>query len=224
MAKDATDQHGRAVADKALGEFVELSARLGRFDELTELFEEISGRNIRGSATEQVSGARQAVWLMNNEPEHSFRCGPLGLDAVLRAGNSRYQTPQAIGSVRRPSAAHRSLGMRDLAKEVGVSMVMAKRAPGADVIVPALVHWKVGHFAALVEKQGDKYLIRDPTFGDELWLTQAALDEEASGYFLVRQPGVAGRVAGRGDDGRGRRVGKGVVAGTDPSDTDFPPT
>ena len=223
MTKAYTDQHGRAVADKALGEFVELSARLGHYDELTVLFQEIKGRNIRGAATEKVSGAHQAVWLMNNEPEHSFRCGPLGLDAVLRAGSSNYQTPQAIRICPSTKRGTSLLGMRELAKEVGASMVMANRTPGADVIVPALIHWKVGHFAALVEKQGDKYLMRDPTFGDELWVTLAALDEEASGNFLVRRQTLPAGWRAISDAEGNRIWGKGVVAGTRATDPDRPP-
>jgi len=75
-------------------------------------------------------------------------------------------------------------------------MTMAKRTPGAEVIVPALVHWKVGHFAALVAKQNDKYLMKDPTFGDELWLTQEAIDEEATGLLPVPHASVAGWMDG----------------------------
>ena len=53
------------------------------------------------------------------------------------------------------------------------------------MIIPAVVHWKAGHYAALVRELNGRYLIQDPTFGDEIWVDRAALDEEASGYFLV---------------------------------------
>src|SRR6266498_683208 len=52
---------------------------------------------------------------------------------------------------------------------------MAKRAPGAKVIVPAVVNWKAGHFAALVKEQDERFQVQDPTFGDDIWVTQAAL-------------------------------------------------
>src|SRR6185295_11427272 len=48
-----------------------------------------------------------------------------------------------------------------------------------------LVHWKAGHFAALVEDRDGRSLLQDPTFGDDLWITRAALDDQASGFFLV---------------------------------------
>jgi len=48
-----------------------------------------------------------------------------------------------------------------------------------------VVHWKVGHYAALIKEQNGLYLVQDPTFGDDIWVSQAAVDAEASGYFLV---------------------------------------
>jgi len=60
-AKDLGDQRGHAVADKALGEYMALNSRLGRFDVLQKLLEEIRGRDIHGSAWEQVSNARAGV-------------------------------------------------------------------------------------------------------------------------------------------------------------------
>jgi hypothetical protein len=31
-----------------------------------------------------------------------------------------------------------------------MKMAMAKREPGMPIIAPAVIHWKAGHFAALV--------------------------------------------------------------------------
>jgi hypothetical protein len=94
--KSATAPSLKAPADRAVGELFELNARLGRFDVLERLFEAIEGRDIRGSATEKVSGARQALWLMTNRPEESFRCGPLAIDQILRLGRTEYESPEPI--------------------------------------------------------------------------------------------------------------------------------
>ena len=51
--------------------------------------------------------------------------------------------------------------------------------------MPSVIHWKVGHFAALIKKVGDQFLTQDPTFANETWHTLKALEAEASGYFLV---------------------------------------
>lgn len=51
--------------------------------------------------------------------------------------------------------------------------------------MPAIVHWKVGHYAAIVGEENGRYHVQDPTFGQDLWITSAAIDSEASGYFLA---------------------------------------
>jgi len=42
----------RAIAEGALGEIIELSARLGRYERLEALLAEVEGRDIGGSAGE----------------------------------------------------------------------------------------------------------------------------------------------------------------------------
>ena len=69
------------------------------------------------------------------------------------------------------------------------------RKPGETVPVPAIVHWRVGHFAAIVGERDGRFEVRDPNFGHQgLWVTQAALDAEASGYFLA--PAEAAKTSG----------------------------
>ncbi len=73
---------------------------------------------------------------------------------------------------------------------------MAKRSPGAAVIVPSVVNWKLNHYAALVEQktfQGTSsaparrclFIPKIPLSEHETWLSQKVLDAESSGYFLV---------------------------------------
>ena len=61
----------------------------------------------------------------------------------------------------------------------GLSMQMAKRSPGAAFIVPSVVHWKLGHYAAIVAAKGGRYEIHDPTFGGmHFVVSEAALKQE----------------------------------------------
>jgi hypothetical protein len=77
--------------------------------------------------------------------------------------------------------------MLELANSLGMSMHMAKREDTlAPIPVPALIHWKAGHFAAIVKEEGGRYLVQDATFGEELWVSRKALDLETSGYALVK--------------------------------------
>jgi hypothetical protein len=38
-----------------------------------------------------------------------------------------------------------------------------------------------------VNQAGGQYLIQDPTFGEEFWVSRSARENESSGYFLVAQ-------------------------------------
>ena len=61
-----------------------------------------------------------------------------------------------------------------------MQLQMAKRSPGADIPLPAVVHWRTGHFAALLKKEGDRVLMKDPIFEQEFWMNQAALEDESA--------------------------------------------
>jgi hypothetical protein len=51
--------------------------------------------------------------------------------------------------------------------------------------MPAVVNWKVGHYAALIAEENGLYHLQDPTFGNDTWTSRRALEAESSGYFLV---------------------------------------
>ena len=221
LAKAATATGPKAIADRALGELFELNASLGRFERIEELFEEIAGRDIRGSATEKVSNARQALWLMHNKPEESFRCGPLAIDQILRFGKTEHTIPAAVEGLKSTQQGTSLLQVQELADSVGLDMRMARREVGAHVYVPSVLHWKAGHFAAIVEQRQDLFLVRDATFGGEMWVRQSTLDEEASGYFLIRNSSelLPGWLSV--DSVTAATVwGKGILAGLDNNDND----
>ena len=104
----------------------------------------------------------------------------------------------------------------ELSGKVGLNYQMAFRNPGAGFLVPSVVHWKVGHYAALVRKAGDLYELQDPTFGNKTWATKEALEAETSGYFLVAAGALpAGWRAV--DEKEGATVwGKGLTVRNDP--------
>src|ERR1051325_5011595 len=101
-------------------------------------------------------------------------------------------------------------------------MQMAKRTGNAngDFPVPSVIHWKAGHYAALVEKNSSGlYRAEDPTFGDQIWVTRSALEEESSGYFLV-QAGPLPKGWTMLTEADGNKVwGKGTVGGQNPNRT-----
>jgi hypothetical protein len=186
LSRDETEAKASLLGDGAVGELAALNARLGRVERLEELFREIEGRNVRGSAAEKVSGAAGGLWLMRDRPEDAFRCGPFALDRILAHQDPAYRRPEAISSSRSTSRGLPLSAVRELATEVGLRYQMAKRE-GKDsaFVVPSVVHWRSDHYAALLEERDGRFLIEDLTFDDHLWVSREALTDEASGYFLV---------------------------------------
>jgi len=94
--------------------------------------------------------------------------------------------------------------------------VRGQSVDGGDFVIPSVVHWKVGHYAAMVRQEGDRYLLKDPTFGNTVWATRQALEAEASGYFLI-PPGELPRDWRTVDAKEGAAVwGKGETSGNGP--------
>jgi YD repeat-containing protein len=192
LGKNAAAPAARAIVDRAVGELAELAARLGRHDRLETLFAEIGARQIDGSPKQKVEGAKSALWLMRHEPGESFLCGPMAvgnLCAVTQSDAERARSAPLIAAARSTMRGTSLTQIHALSKAAGLAYRMAFRSPGAAIPLPAVAHWKSGHFAAIVARVqtalGVRYELRDPTFGDSLLVSAAALDAEASGHFLI---------------------------------------
>ncbi len=218
LGQNATEPDAKAIADRAVGELAGLEARLGRVAELEVLFKSVEGRVFIGPATDRINRARGGLRQMKERPEVSFRCGPLALERIKLSLDPN-QAAEAIEIIRKSASTERGFSLTqvaELSKKVGLNLQMARRDRGASFIIPAVVHWKVGHYAALLRQEGDRYLLQDPTFRNDVWATKEALEAETSGYFLV----PAGKLAAGWrplEAGVGDTVwGKGGVEGPDP--------
>jgi len=218
LGQNATEPNAKAIVDRAVGELAGLEARLGRVAELEVLFKAVEGRVFTGPATDRIYRARGGLREMKERPGVSFRCGPLALERIKLSLDPN-QAAEAIEIIRKSASTERGFSLTqvaELSQKVGLNFQMARRDRGATFLVPAVVHWKVGHYAALLRQEGDRYLLQDPTFRNDVWATKEALEAETSGYFLV----PAGKL-GAGwqpvDAGIGDTVwGKGGVEGPDP--------
>ncbi len=185
LSKGATNPLLKAVADRVLGELAQLHARLGHVDRLEALFKETKGRDIRGAGTERLDGARSGLWMMKNDPGDAFRCGPFALSEIFQMLHPGQKVPKEIEDCKSTSQGTNLATIEALAHKTGLDYQTAFRMPGAPVIVPSIVNWKVGHFAALTKQVGDKYLSQDATFASDALISPETLDAEASGYSLV---------------------------------------
>ncbi len=187
LGKEATSPNAKAIADRAVGELACMHARLGHVTELEVLLRSVEGRVFTGPATERISNARSGLADMKERPEISFRCGPLALQRIKLSLDPQH-AGEAVGIIHKSASTQRGFSLTqvaELSQKVGLNLQMAHRDTGAAFIVPAVVHWKVGHYAALIRQEGGRYLLQDPTFRNDVWATQAALEAETSGYFLV---------------------------------------
>ncbi len=205
------------LAGRAAGELAMMYARLGRYEELEALLNETKDKPFQGPGSNLLTNAQSGFELMTVSPGTSFRCGPMALSRILASQGRKDVMPTEI----RESVSTRqgiSLAkVQELAGEVGLGNLKAsKRVPGSEVLVPSVVHWKEGHYAAVVQELNGKYLLEDSTFAllHPIWVTKATLDEEASGYFLAdlsQNPAgwsainaeEAGQVWGRGETASG---------------------
>ncbi|MDQ0564128.1 RHS repeat-associated protein [Rhizobium mesoamericanum] len=188
--KNATNPAAQALVDRAVGELARLNANLGRTQQLAALFDDIGARPITGSATEAVQEAREQLVLVKADPRHLFVCGPLALRALMLAEGADPEKLNFLQFYRAGEGGTNLAEVGHLADQLKLEHQVVLRTPGQPVPVPSIVHWKVGHFAAIVGKAKGRYHVQDSVFaGTDIWVTAAALDAEASGYFLV--PGTS---------------------------------
>jgi RHS repeat-associated protein len=183
--KNASDLKAKALADRAAGEYTKMLARLGRYPELTAFLKEVESRRFVGQATELIAAGKGGAAVMKTHPERAFRCGPLALSRILASQGSPLQVAPAIVDSQSTMDGISLAAVADISRQVGLNYQPAKRSPGAALIMPSVIHWKVGHYAALIKQENGRYLTQDPTFENETWHTLEALEAEASGYFLV---------------------------------------
>ncbi|HTX52461.1 MAG TPA: cysteine peptidase family C39 domain-containing protein, partial [Candidatus Baltobacteraceae bacterium] len=186
VAMTVTDPAQKPLADRAIGELAYMLAKVGRVSELDALLRAVGARGFCGPATEKIAAARGGLAEMRTRPEVSFRCGPLALHRVMLAVHPEDPRSGLIHASESTDHGFSLHQLEELSQRLGLHYQMAFRESGGpDFVVPAVVHLKVDHFAAVIRRQGDRYLLEDPTFRNDAWVTRAALDDEASGYFLV---------------------------------------
>ena len=185
LTKDRTEPHAITLANKAVAEYARMCARLGRKSELGRLFKAIDNRTFQADAHVKIEKAKEGFLTMCHRPGIAFRCGPYALTELEPLLLGKQPSFEFLEELESPETGFSLYEVSLMSKEIGLHLQPAKRVSGLEVVIPSVVHWKVGHFGALVRKQNGRYLLKDATFGNETWLTQRALDHEASGYFLI---------------------------------------
>ena len=218
--KDAAGAYQKPLVDRAIGELTLLHARLGHVDRLKALLAEIGDRPMANPGGNWVQNARQTLWVMENDPKHLYLCGPLALKFLMMENPAT--TPEQVDFVLRYRASPSGVSLAELARladEAKVSLAPVYRKPDQPVPVPSVVHWKLGHYAAILGREKGGYLVKDPVLGAHArWVPAGAIEEEASGYFLAQ----AGEIQKAGwrqvqREEAGQVVGAGPTTGPNPT-------
>jgi hypothetical protein len=164
-AKDSEDPRLRALANQALAELAGMQARLGRIEVLRPLLGILKEREVGGSARQMLGTSADALHEMENRPDQSFKCGPFALAGVRKAlGMPKALAPEIL-EVKSPYRGFSLTEVAQLATQLGMPNTMAKWSEGAEIPVPSVVNWKLGHYAAIIGKEGESYRVKDLTFG-----------------------------------------------------------
>lgn len=182
--KDETNG-AKKLADRALAELIRMDSRVGRMDDMKKWLDVLGPRKPDSIAARHFEEAKDSMWVMENQPGKAFFCGPLALRNILSFQHSSRARDPLFVSTQSPQKGFSLDQVLQLSQALGMNLQAARRAPGARVILPSVVHWKLDHYAALLEARNGMIRSVDPTFQNDTWLSEKALDVEGSGYFLV---------------------------------------
>ncbi len=191
ILKTKKDLSIESIADKTLSELLLINAWVGRKNAIDTLLKETSDRKFSGPSEVRISTVKEALWVMKNKPEISFKCGPYALNSILNKIDSAHGPNKLLMEAKSTDIGFSLTQLFNLSKSLGWHYQMAFRKAGAPIIVKAIVNWKLGHYSALIKKDSisNELMCEDATmgttYGQQFWLSADALDSSASGYFLV---------------------------------------
>ena len=160
LGQNATSAQGKAIADRAGGELAYMYARLGRMVELDAFLQSVAGRGFIGPGNLKIIGAREGLWTMKHRPEIAFFCGPQALGCIKAALDPQHPGTEIIKAAASTPTGCSLSYVAELSRKLGLNYQMAFREPGGAFMVPSVVHWKLGHYAALMRQVGDLYCLR----------------------------------------------------------------
>jgi RHS repeat-associated protein len=185
-AENQIDQ--RYVGDGAIAQLATMYVRCGRRDALQRLFKETQQRSFAGPSAVLMVEARDALRAMQESPSRARVCGPAALEVLEKQNKKTLLHDPRLFQINATERGTNLQQLEHLSEKIGLNYRAARRVSSdAPLITPSLVHWKIGHYAALVAKVGPGFIMEDPTYGSagHKCLSQDAIDKESDGYFLI---------------------------------------
>jgi len=185
-SKEGADEGSRIIAARGLTGWIRLLGSVGRKEQLAELLGEAEKRGLFATPSAPLLRASQeGLSVMKGRPAEAYRCGSFALSAVMKSLSAEVAVCRAVRQMPSPDGGFRLSELVSIGESNGFQVVAVQRIEGDQIPVPSVVHWKLDHYAAIVEKVDGRYKVVDPTFDDPAWMDASTINEEASGYFLI---------------------------------------
>jgi len=191
VVKTGNDPVSQYLAARTIAGWTRLLATLGEKEKLNLLFKEFDQLQLPlGTYGIIIQETKEALGVMNARPGVSYRCGSFALGHLANAMHLDPQVCRRLDDIDSPDGGFHMDELLKLAKTNGMEVEAVRRPAGAPLVVPSIVHWKLNHYAAIIQAKNGRYFVEDPTFGAGLWMDGDAINEEASGEFILPQDKV----------------------------------
>jgi hypothetical protein len=188
QSQDPAVPLGRRFADRAQVALGAARLELGRIQALDELMRQSGGQTPRLPALGAAWRAIREAWIdTRRDPAlASMLCGAHSLHALARSLGAK---EPSVSSILQNATAQDGGGftlarLQQVARRHGLPVQAAVRSPGANWVLPAVVHWKQDLWRTVVGAHGTGFWVQDPTRG-RTWISADAAEEESTGYCLV---------------------------------------
>lgn len=197
ISKHYTDVDAQTVAGFTMSEWMNQAAKFGQVDVLERYLPQTINYPFSGAAASGLTAARQKHWFLVNKHEQALFSGPEALKTLAMAGGSLTErVSRTIAAYVAPHEGTSLVALKALAESAGVSLQMRYYERPEEIPPMSIVHLRTQHYSTLVSRQGGQFVLRDLAFGGEMYLTEAAFRDEASGYVLTNQSETGSRVVG----------------------------
>jgi YD repeat-containing protein len=216
QAKTTSGPLSGAIAAQYTG----ILARVGRMEDLERVINETSAITLADSSRVMVEQAKEALWIMENQPEGAFSCGPYALKKLHELKTNGEQNFDVITKDRATKTGFNLKSLEEIsASQLGMPLQAVRRTPGTPLVFPCVAHWKVDHYGAITALENGFYKLDDVTFQNSTWMTPAVLDQESSGLYLIPAGELPQGYIAATEEEKITTFGKGVATGSDTSCT-----